>query len=93
LAVFGVVPEVVDDQGERLPTGKMGHLIIKKPWPGMMQTVYGDPERFKATYFKTFRDAYQTGDQAQCDQDGYFWIAGRNDDVLKFRSSYRNRRS
>jgi acetyl-CoA synthetase len=80
---FGIVPEIVDDQGQPVPDGKIGKLIIKQPWPGMMQTVYGDRERFSTTYFKEFPGCYLTGDNAKRDADGYFWITGRNDDVIK----------
>lgn len=80
---FGVVPMIVDDHGEPVPDGKMGRLVITQPWPGMMQTVYGDAERFVNTYFKEFPGKYLTGDQAYKDADGYFWISGRSDDVLK----------
>jgi len=80
---FGVVPEIVDDQGKVLPDGKMGHLVITQPWPGMMQTVYADHDRFAETYFKEFPGKYLTGDQASRDAEGYFWISGRDDDVLK----------
>ena len=80
---FGVVPQVVDDQGKNVPDGTMGKLIIKQPWPGLMQTIYGDHKRFVETYFSEIPGAYLTGDQAYRDQDGYFWITGRSDDVLK----------
>ncbi len=80
---FGIVPEVVDDLGKKVPAGQMGKLVIKQPWPGMMQTVYGDHPRFVATYFKEVPGCYLTGDNAKCDEDGYFWITGRNDDVIK----------
>ena len=80
---FGVVAEIVDDKGKTLPDGKMGKLVITEPWPGMMQTVYGDRDRFVETYFKEFPGKYLTGDQAYRDSDGYFWISGRDDDVLK----------
>src|SRR5579883_2135070 len=80
---FGIVPMIVDDQGNPVPDGKMGNLIIKKPWPGMMQTVYRDRDRFVNTYFKPFPGCYTTGDQAHCDVEGYYWIAGRSDDVIK----------
>lgn len=61
----------------------MGKLVIKQPWPGMMQTVYGDRQRFVTTYFKDIPGCYLTGDNAKCDEDCYFWITGRNDDVIK----------
>ncbi|OGI51523.1 MAG: acetate--CoA ligase [Candidatus Muproteobacteria bacterium RIFCSPHIGHO2_01_60_12] len=80
---FGVVPGIVD-----LGTGKLlegpaeGALVIQRPWPGMMRTVYGDHQRFVDTYFKTYPGLYFTGDGAKRDQDGYYWITGRIDDVL-----------
>lgn len=80
---FGIVPDVVDEHGEPVEEGKMGRLVIKQPWPGMMQTVYGDRERFVNTYFKEVPGNYLTGDNAKRDSDGYFWITGRNDDVIK----------
>lgn len=80
---FGVLPQIVDDNGNAVLDGTMGNLVITQPWPGMMQTVYGDPERFQQNYFATFPGKYLTGDQAHRDQDGYFWIAGRSDDVIK----------
>jgi len=80
---FGVVPKIVDDQGNPVPDGKMGKLVITQPWPGMLQTVYHNPERFVEGYFKEFPGNYLTGDQAYRDADGYYWISGRSDDVLK----------
>ena len=73
----------MDDEGKPVPEGKMGKLIITQSWPGMFQTMYHDPERFLTTYFKEFPDNYLTGDLAYQDDDGYFWISGRSDDVLK----------
>ncbi len=80
---FGISPEVVDEQGQAVEDGKTGKLIIKKPWPGLMKTIYGDQERFKETYFKEVPGCYLTGDGADRDTDGYFWITGRNDDIIK----------
>ena len=80
---FGVVPAIVDEKGQPVLPGTMGELVIKQPWPGMMQTVYGDRDRFVNTYFKQFPGCYATGDYACQDQDGYFWIRGRSDDVIK----------
>ncbi|HUV56660.1 MAG TPA: acetyl-coenzyme A synthetase, partial [Dehalococcoidales bacterium] len=59
-----------------------GYLVIKKPWPGLMRRVYGDPERFKNTYFIQFPGVYTTGDGARVDEDGYYWLMGRIDDVI-----------
>jgi len=79
---FGVVPELVDEQGNILEGPASGNLVITRPWPGMMRSVYGNHERFKATYFATYPGYYFTGDGARRDEDGYFWITGRVDDVL-----------
>jgi acetyl-CoA synthetase len=80
---FGVVPAVVDDEGHEVAPDVMGKLVIKQPWPGIMQTVYKHRERFVKTYFQEFPGNYLTGDDARCDEQGYYWITGRNDDVLK----------
>ncbi len=80
---FGISPEIVDEQGNTVEDGKTGKLVIKKPWPGLMKTIYGDQKRFKETYFKEIAGKYLTGDGADCDTDGYFWITGRNDDIIK----------
>ena len=82
LPFFGVEPALVDDQGVELEGAAKGALVIKRAWPGMMRTVYGDHERFKETYFKTFPGKYFTGDGARRDEDGYYWITGRIDDVI-----------
>jgi acetyl-CoA synthetase len=80
---FGIAPRIVDEAGTAVPDGKMGKLVITEPWPSMMQTVYGDHERFVNNYFKDFPGWYSTGDQAYRDADGYYWISGRSDDVIK----------
>lgn len=80
---FGIVPEIVDDKGKSVEDGKMGKLVIKQPWPGFMKTIYGDQQRFVDTYFKEISGKYLTGDGASRDADGYFWITGRDDDVIK----------
>jgi acetyl-CoA synthetase len=79
---FGVVPAIVDNEGNFLEGECEGNLVITRPWPGMMRTVYGDHQRFIDTYFKTFAGTYFTGDGAKRDADGYYWITGRVDDVL-----------
>ncbi|MCW8881873.1 MAG: acetate--CoA ligase [Sedimenticola sp.] len=80
---FGVVPEIVDAAtGEVLEGECEGALIITRPWPGMMRSVYGDHDRFKSTYFSQYPGNYFTGDGARRDKDGYYWITGRIDDVL-----------
>ena len=79
---FGVVPALVDDEGNELEGAASGNLVIKRSWPGQMRTVYGDHERFVQTYFSSFPGYYTTGDGARRDEDGYFWITGRVDDVI-----------
>ena len=78
----GVSAEVVTRTGERVPLGSGGYLVIKKPWPAMLRTVYGDPDRYIRQYWSDIQGVYFTGDGAREDQDGYFWIMGRVDDVL-----------
>ncbi|MYH69669.1 MAG: acetate--CoA ligase [Gammaproteobacteria bacterium] len=79
---FGVEPCLVDDQGNELEGAVSGALCIKRAWPGQMRTVYGDHERFIDTYFRMFPGRYFTGDGARRDEDGYYWITGRVDDVI-----------
>ncbi len=79
---FGVQPCLVDDKGNELDGATSGALCIKHSWPGQMRTVYGDHQRFIDTYFKTFPGMYFTGDGARRDEDGYYWITGRVDDVI-----------
>ncbi|ABF42521.1 acetyl-coenzyme A synthetase [Candidatus Koribacter versatilis Ellin345] len=78
----GIIAEVVTRAGEKVPLGSGGFLVIKKPWPSMMRTIYGDPERYKHQYWSDIPGVYFTGDGAREDKDGYFWIMGRVDDVL-----------
>jgi acetyl-CoA synthetase len=78
----GIIAEVVTRAGERVPLGSGGYLVIKKPWPSMLRTVYGDPERYVRQYWSDIPGMYFTGDGAREDKDGYFWIMGRVDDVL-----------
>lgn len=80
---FGVVAEIIDEEGNPAPAGTMGRLVITQPWPGMLQTIYGNQERFVAGYFKESPGHYLTGDQAMKDTEGYYWISGRSDDVIK----------
>jgi acetyl-CoA synthetase len=82
LPFFGIVPGVVDDQGNPVPKNSGGKLVIRKPWPGMLRGVWGDPKRFFETYWSEVRGSYFTGDGCRQDKDGYFWIVGRIDDVL-----------
>jgi acetyl-CoA synthetase len=80
---FGVQPALVDNMGNIIDeTAAEGNLVILDSWPGQMRTVYGDHDRFEQTYFSTFRGMYFTGDGARRDEDGYYWITGRVDDVL-----------
>jgi len=79
---FGVVPGLVDNLGNLLEGAAEGNLVILDSWPGQMRSIYRDHDRFVDTYFKTFRGMYFTGDGARRDEDGYYWITGRVDDVL-----------
>ncbi|MDQ0506996.1 acetate--CoA ligase [Xanthobacter agilis] len=79
---FGVLPEVVDAEGKVLTGACEGNLVIADSWPGQMRTVYGDHERFEQTYFSTYPGKYFTGDGCRRDEDGYYWITGRVDDVI-----------
>ncbi len=81
----GVQVAIVDDEGHPVPDGADGNLVIQQPWPGMLRTVYGDPERYKQQYWGKYaaQGWYLTGDTARRDKDGYYWIIGRNDDVIK----------
>jgi acetyl-CoA synthetase len=86
----GIEVDVVDEHGVPCPRGVDGNLVIKEPWPGMLRTVYGDPDRYVKQYWSTYADKgwYLTGDSARIDEDGYVWVIGRNDDVIKV-SGYR----
>ena len=79
---FGIQPLLVDGDGNELKGAASGNLCIKHPWPGQMRTVYGEHERFFQTYFSTYKGLYFTGDGCRRDEDGYYWITGRVDDVL-----------
>lgn len=78
----GVDAAIIREDGSPASTNEGGHLVIKKPWPGMLRGVFGDPERFKSTYFERFAGIYDAGDGARQDEEGYFWIMGRLDDVI-----------
>ena len=82
LPMPGVLPEIVDMEGKPVPLGSGGYLVIRKPWPAMLRTVYGDPDRYVRQYWSQIPGSYFTGDGARCDKDGYFWIMGRVDDVI-----------
>ena len=79
---FGVKPALVDNEGAILEGAVEGNLVMLDSWPGQMRTLYGNHERFEQTYFSTFQNMYFTGDGARRDEDGYYWITGRVDDVL-----------
>ncbi len=82
LPFFGIEPALVDDQGNELEGQASGNLVIKRSWPGQMRTVYGDHQRFVDTYFKMYPGLYFSGDGARRDEDGYYWVTGRVDDVI-----------
>ena len=82
LPFFGIVPEVVDDYGRPVPRNSGGKLVIRKPWPGMLRGLWGDPQRYQQVYWGEVENSYFTGDGSRQDKDGYFWIVGRIDDVL-----------
>ncbi|HSU57182.1 MAG TPA: acetate--CoA ligase [Candidatus Dormibacteraeota bacterium] len=82
LPFFGIVPEVVDDKGMPVPRNSGGKLVLRKPWPGMLRGLWGDPQRYKDVYWSEVKGSYFTGDGCRQDKDGYFWIVGRIDDVL-----------
>ena len=85
---FGQQAEVVDESGKPVPDGEEGFLVLKRPWPAMLRTVYGDPDRYVQQYWSKYPGRYLTGDSAKRDKDGYFWVIGRVDDVIKV-SGYR----
>jgi len=82
LPFFGIVPEVVDDNGKVVPRNSGGKLVIRKPWPAMLRGLWRDPDRYKSVYWSEVQGCYFTGDGCRQDKDGYFWIVGRIDDVL-----------
>jgi len=79
---FGILPALLDDEGIEVDGAGVGNLVIRRSWPGQMRTVYGDHERFVSTYFASYPGYYMTGDGARRDEDGYYWITGRVDDVI-----------
>jgi len=87
---FGHEVAIVDDKGKEVKPGEEGKLVLKAPWPGMARTIHGDPDRYEETYWKDYKKQgwYKAGDSARMDEDGYFWIIGRIDDVIKV-SGYR----
>lgn len=83
LPIPGVDIAVVDEAGKEIPPDKKGYLVIRKPWPGMLLTLWGDDEKYKSVYWSKYPNFYYTGDYAIKDGDGYFWLLGRADDILK----------
>jgi acetyl-CoA synthetase len=79
---FGVLPEIVNKQGMPVGDGKGGFLVIKRPWPSMLRTIWGDDSRYKEQYWSQIKGSYFTGDGARKDENGNYWILGRIDDVL-----------
>ena len=79
----GVDIDVVDENGNLIPPGTKGYLVIKRPWPGMLLTLWGDDQKYKDVYWSKFKNNYYPGDYAIKDSDGYFWLLGRADDILK----------
>jgi len=78
----GIVPEIVTKEGDPVPHGQGGLLVIRKPWPSMARTIFNDPERYQKTYWSEIPGSYFTGDGARRDEDGYYWLMGRVDDVI-----------
>jgi acetyl-CoA synthetase len=83
LPLPGIDAKVVNMQGEPVGAGETGYLTIQKPWPSMMRTIYGDDARYAKDYWEKIPGVYFAGDAAQCDADGYIWVLGRVDDVIK----------
>jgi acetyl-CoA synthetase len=82
LPLPGIVPDIVDTKGNPVGNNREGYLIIRKPWPSMVRTIWGDPKRFEEQYWSRVPGSYFTGDAARRDDDGYFWVLGRVDDVM-----------
>ncbi len=80
---FGQEAEILDDAGNAVADGEEGYLVLKNPWPAMLRTIYGDDERYVRQYWSKYPGKYMAGDSARRDKDGYFWIIGRVDDVIK----------
>ncbi len=79
---FGVDPAIVDEQGRELGTNQGGYLVLRQPWPSMLRGIWGDMQRYQETYWSRFKGLYMAGDGARRDEDGYFWVLGRVDDVI-----------
>ncbi len=82
LPLPGIVPEIRNREGRPLPANQGGYLVVTRPWPGMLRTVWGDPDRYVQQYWSQMPGIYFTGDGARRDEDGYFWVMGRIDDVV-----------
>jgi acetyl-CoA synthetase len=82
LPLPGIDADIVNEAGESVPFGGGGYLVIRKPWPAMLRGIYGDPDRYKSTYWSKYEGLYFPGDGAKRDEDGYFWLLGRVDDVM-----------
>jgi acetyl-CoA synthetase len=80
---FGQEAEILDEEGQPVKDGEEGYLVLNKPWPAMLRTIYGDPDRYVEQYWSRYPGKYMTGDSAKRDEDGYYWIIGRVDDVIK----------
>ena len=78
----GIFPGLYDEEGNEIEGEGQGNLVMKRPWPGMLRTLYKDPERYRGTYWEKYGDVYFAGDGAKRDEDGYYWITGRVDDVM-----------
>jgi acetyl-CoA synthetase len=85
---FGMEMDILDEEGNPTPVNEEGFLVIKTPWPAMLRTIYKDPDKYIEKYWSKYPGVYLTGDSAKRDEDGYYWIIGRTDDVLKV-SGYR----
>jgi acetyl-CoA synthetase len=85
---FGQKAQILDDHGNPVPDGEEGFLVLERPWPAMMTTIFKDPERYVKQYWSKYPGRYMAGDSAKRDKDGYFWVIGRTDDVIKV-SGYR----
>jgi acetyl-CoA synthetase len=82
LPFFGIDAAILDEEGKEVAPNEGGKLVVRKPWPSMLRTIFGDTERYKSAYWGTYENIYLAGDGARRDEDGYFWIVGRLDDVL-----------
>jgi acetyl-CoA synthetase len=78
----GIAADVVDRDGNPVPANQGGYLVVRRPWPGMLRTIFRDPDRYQQQYFSQLEGMYFTGDGARRDEDGYFWVMGRVDDVI-----------